>query len=92
MGALTGKRIEVKRQCGDQGFTLTGFHLRYLAVMQDDPAQQLDIVMAKPDGAFGGFANCSKGLREKIFEGGFFELVLVFVFRTLLTRHQVPGG
>ena len=46
MHTLAGQCIQINRQRGHQGFTLTGRHLRNLALMQHRTANQLNIVMA----------------------------------------------
>ncbi len=68
MHALAGQGIQVNGQGGDQGFTFTGLHLGDIAIMQDQPADQLDIIMTLAKDAFGGFPGYGKGLVEHAVE------------------------
>ena len=49
--ALAGEGVQVERQAGDQGLALTGLHLGDPALVEHDAAHQLDVEMAKADGA-----------------------------------------
>jgi len=60
--------VEVDRQGGHQGFTLTGFHLGDLAFMQHQAADQLHIEMAHPQHPLGGLAHRGKGFRQHLLQ------------------------
>jgi len=51
VNALLGDRVEVRGQRRDQGLALAGAHLGDLAAMQDDAADQLDVVVTHPERA-----------------------------------------
>src|SRR5690606_21706225 len=48
--ALAGDAVEVAGQAGDQGLASTGLHLGDAALVQDDGAQDLDVVGAHAEG------------------------------------------
>ncbi len=62
--ALEG--VQVKRQRGDESFALAGLHLRYLALMQDDAADELDIEVAHGDASPRSFAHDGEGFRQDV--------------------------
>ena len=58
--------IQIDRQRGDQGFALTGAHLGDFALVQHDPADHLNIIMAQTDGALAGFSHGCEGFRQQV--------------------------
>ena len=49
--ASTGKRVQVRRQRGDEGLTLTGAHFRDLVIVKRRAADQLNIKVSHSQGA-----------------------------------------
>ena len=70
--AAAGEGVEVAGERGDEGFAFAGLHLGDFAGVEDDAADQLDVEVAHPDGAFAGFADDGEGLGQDGVEGGFF--------------------
>ncbi len=66
--ALALKRVEVGRQCADEGFSFTGFHFRYAALVKDDAADQLDPEMLHPQRPPCRLAADREGFREQVVE------------------------
>ena len=68
MHAFAGKRIEVG--CGNtrEGFTFTGFHLHYLALMQNDASEQLDVIRTLAKFSSCGFSGKRVCLGKQIFQ------------------------
>ena len=61
--------IQVGRECGNQSFSFTGFHLRDLALVQDHAADELHIVMPHAEGALGRLPYDGERLRQDVVEG-----------------------
>ncbi len=68
MHAAAREGIEVNRERGDQRFSFSGFHLRDLALVEDDAPEHLGIEMPQPDRAFGSLPDHGKGFRQKLIE------------------------
>ena len=68
MHTLTGQRVQVGRQRGDQRLAFTGAHLGNLAVMQHHAADQLHIEMAHIEHATCGLTYGRKRLRQQVIE------------------------
>ena len=66
--APAGQRIQIERQGGDQRLAFAGAHLGDLALVQDQPADQLHIVVALADGALGGLPHGGKGFRQEFIQ------------------------
>ncbi len=64
--APAGQRVQVDGQGGDEGLAFAGAHLGDLAAVQDDAADELDIVVALVDGALGGFTHDGEGLGQEL--------------------------
>ena len=93
MGTFAGERIEVERQGGDQGLAFAGAHLGDLALVQDEPADELNIVMALADGALGGLAHGGKGLGQEIVQRFLLDLLaFLFVLEVHPVHRLVAGG
>ena len=60
--ALARQCVEVRGQGGDEGLTLTGFHLGDASLMQDDTAYQLNVERALAEHAVG----CLGDYRERV--------------------------
>ena len=60
--------VEVERQGRDQGLALARHHLGDGAVVQDDAAHQLHVVVAQAQGALGGLAHQGEGLGQDVIE------------------------
>ncbi len=65
MHALAGQGVEVDRQGGGQRLALAGAHLGDLAVVQRDPAHQLDVEVAHLHDALARLADHGKGLGQQ---------------------------
>src|ERR1019366_7375251 len=70
MDAPTGQRVEDRGQRPDEGLALAGAHLRDLAMMEDDPADQLDVEMAHPQGPLHGLTGHREDFGEGVVKGG----------------------
>ncbi len=84
----TGQRVQVERQRGNQGLAFAGAHLGDLALVQDDPADQLHVVGTLPDGAFGSFAHRCEGFRQDFIQHGLLDLP---AFLLVLDTFQLSG-
>ena len=60
MNAPAGERVQVDGQYGHEGFTLTGFHFRDIALMQENATHELNIERAQTQGAEGRLAGGGK--------------------------------
>ena len=69
MYAFAVKSIKIGGQSGYQRFAFTGFHFGNLAVVQNNTADELDVVMALAKGAFGGLADDGKSLGQELVQG-----------------------
>ena len=78
MNALAFKRIQVGRKGCYQCLSLTGAHLRDLALVQNHAAHQLDIKMAHTQHTAAGLAADGKGWHEQLLE--------LFAIGQLLTK------
>ena len=67
--ALAVQRVEVHRQRRDQRLALAGPHLGDLAAVEDDAADQLNVVVALAERALRRLAHCGKRLGEQVVEG-----------------------
>ncbi len=65
---VAGQRVQVERQGGHQGLAFAGAHLGDLALVQDDPADELHVVRALTDGPFGGLAYRCKGFGQDLIQ------------------------
>ena len=65
VNAAPRQRVEIGGQRGDERLALARLHLRYLALMQNDAADELDIVVALPKRALGGFADGGERPRQQ---------------------------
>ena len=63
--AFAGDRIQIHRQRGHQGFTLTRAHLGDFTLVQHHTADQLHVKMAHAQRALRRFAHHGKGLRQQ---------------------------
>ncbi len=68
--APSGKRVQVRRQGGHQGLPLTGLHLGDAALVQHDPAQDLNVKGTHPGGTPGGLPGQGEGFGEQLVQGG----------------------
>ena len=67
MGALPQQSVEIERQGCDEGLALARFHFGDAALMQDDAADELHVIVAQADGADRSFAHESERLRQDVF-------------------------
>ena len=81
--AFARQSVQIGRQGGGQGLTLTGFHLCDLALVEHDPADELSIKRPHLQRAHRGFPDGCKGLRKNVVKG--FSLI-----NSLLERRR-PG-
>ena len=68
VNTLTCQSVQVYRQGGNQGFTLTCFHLSNTPLMQNDAALDLDREMFHTQDAPSCFTHCSEGFGQNIFQ------------------------
>ena len=68
MDALAGEPVEVERLHGDERLALTGLHLRDVALVEDDPAHQLDVEEPDADRALERLANSGVRLEDQVLE------------------------
>ena len=65
---VSGQRIEVGRQSGDQGLAFAGAHFRDLTVMQHHAADQLNVEMTHAERPLARFTHDGEGLGQQIVE------------------------
>ena len=68
--ALAAERVQVERERGDEGLPLARLHLGDAALVQHDPAEQLDVEVTEADGPPRRFADGGERLREDLLQGG----------------------
>ncbi len=68
--ALAVEGVEVGGQGRDERFPFSGLHLGDLALVEDDPADDLDVEVAHLGRPPGGLADDGEGLDEDVAEGG----------------------
>ena len=68
MDALTGETVQVERLHGDERLPLAGLHLGDVALVEDDPAHELDVEEADADRALERLAHGRVGLEDQILE------------------------
>ena len=68
MNTFSRQCVEVYRQCRHQGFTLTGAHLRDLALMQRHTTDQLNIEVAHTHDALRRLTTGCKRFRQNLIE------------------------
>ena len=66
--SLAGEPVEVERLHGDERLPLAGLHLRDVALVEDDPAHELDVEEPHADRAPERLANRGVGLEDQILE------------------------
>ena len=69
MDALARQGVQVDRRGGDQGLALAGTHLGDAALMQDDPADQLDVEMALAEHPPGRLSHHGEGFLQQLVQG-----------------------
>ena len=67
--APAGEGVEIDREGGDEGLALAGFHFGNLTPVEDDAADELDVVVALAEAAAGDFADGGEGLGEQVVQG-----------------------
>src|SRR5687767_8613832 len=70
MDALTGQRVQIDGERRDQRFALAGLHLGYLAAVEGNAADQLDVVVALAKRAHRRLADRGESLGKQIVELG----------------------
>ena len=68
MHAFAGERIQIDGKGGDERLAFAGLHLCDVAVVEDHAADELNVEMALPERALGGFANDGKSFRQNVLE------------------------
>ena len=66
---MPGQGVQVDRQSGGQGFSLTGLHLGDLSLVENDPADELHVEMALAQGPPGSLPDDGEGFGQKIIQG-----------------------
>ena len=79
-----GERVEYHRQGGGESLAFTGLHLGDGPVVQDHPADQLDVEMALLQRALGRLARERKAFEEELVQG--------FARQRALTQAVVAGS
>ena len=72
VNAVTGERVEVAGEGGDEGLAFAGLHFGDLALVQHHAADQLHVEVAHLHGAPAGLADNRKGFGKQLFQGIFF--------------------
>ena len=62
------ERVEVERRARDEGLSLAGLHLGDVALVEDDPAHQLDVEQALAGLALARLAHRGERLEEDVLE------------------------
>ena len=65
VNAFSRQRIQVSRQCGYQRLTFTGLHLSNTALMKDDTADQLHLIVFHIKYTLRGFTHRSVSFRKQ---------------------------
>jgi len=68
MDAPAGKCVQVERQGGNQRLAFAGTHLRNLALVQNQSADQLHIIRTLANGPFAGLPYCGEGFRKEFIQ------------------------
>ena len=68
MDAAAGEAVQVERLDGDERLALTRLHLRDVALVEDDPAHELDVEEPHADRALEGLAHRRVGLEDQLLE------------------------
>ena len=68
MDAASRKPVQVQRLDGDERLPLTGLHLRDVALVEDDPAHELDVEEAYADRPAERLADGRVGLEDQVLE------------------------
>ena len=66
--ALARERVQVQRLHGDEGLSLAGLHLGDVALVEDDPAHQLDVEEPDSERALERLAHRGVGLEDDVLE------------------------
>ena len=66
--AVSGERVEVSGECGDERFALAGLHLGDAPLMEHDAADELHAVGIKPEHAARGLAHGGEGFGQNVVE------------------------
>jgi hypothetical protein len=61
-----GERVQIGRQCGDQGLALTGLHLGDVVPVQCRPAHDLDVEVAFAEHPLGRLADGGERLEHQV--------------------------
>ncbi|MBS1216100.1 MAG: hypothetical protein H6R20_1074 [Proteobacteria bacterium] len=69
MHALAGERVQIHGERRDERLAFAGAHFGDLAVVQDDPADQLHVEVPHVQRALGRFADHREGLGQELVEG-----------------------
>ena len=70
VSAVAFERVQIQRQRRDERLALARAHLGDLALVQDDAADDLDVVVAHLHLPLGGFADDGEGLGQDVVERG----------------------
>ena len=93
--ATTFERVEVQRKRRDERLAFAGLHLGDAPLVEHDAADQLDVEVAHPEGAFRRLADHRERLRQQIVERlaslGLAQLLLGAFHRHLLGLLAEPG-
>jgi hypothetical protein len=68
MDAAALERVEVEREARDERLALARLHLRDVALVEDDPAHQLDVEHSLVGLAQARLPDRGEGLEEQLFE------------------------
>ena len=83
MDPAAGQRVQVERQRGDERLAFAGAHLGDLALVQDHPADQLDVIGTLADRPLGGLAHRRERFRQEFIQHSLLDLAaLVLILDT----------
>ena len=69
VNAFAGQSVKISGQSRNQRLTFTGFHFGNLSVVQNNTADELNVVMALSQRAFGCLTNNGKSFGQKFVQG-----------------------
>src|SRR5882724_4571510 len=72
MHAFSGERIQIRRECCDEGLSFARAHLGNISVVEDHAADKLHVEMPLSERTSGSFSYCSKSLRSETVEHSLF--------------------
>ena len=87
-----GERVEIERQRGDEGLTLTGLHLRDPPEVERGAAHDLHVEVPLTEGAQATFADDRERLGEEVVEQVGARVVVLGLVEALAERRTYGGA